>query len=248
MSPAPFAAYLDLRGDFGGVEVLSSSPERFLLTDGDRIETRPIKGTRPRGATPVEDARNVEALRASAKDRAEHLMIVDLERNDLGRVACTGSVEVSRFAAVESFATVHHMVSDVRALLREGTTLATLLRATFPGGSITGAPKLRAMEILAEVEAVERGPYTGAIGFFNGGDQIELSIAIRTALAAGGRVLYATGGGIVADSDPDREWDETELKLAALHATLAGAPGAGAAVRGPRDAGWQGTHEVGTKR
>ena len=220
VQPVPWGAFLDL----GGFSLLSNSPECFLVRRGETLLTRPIKGTRPRHGDPRVDAAECAALSVDPKEMAEHLMIVDLERSDLGRVARTGSVEVSRFAAVESFATVHHMVSEVRAVLREGTDLATLLRATFPGGSITGAPKLRAIEILCDVEATERGPYTGAIGFFNGGEEVELSIAIRTALAAGGRVLYSTGGGIVADSDPDREWDETELKLAALRTALAGAP------------------------
>jgi para-aminobenzoate synthetase component 1 len=232
VQPVPWGAFLDL----GGFALLSNSPECFLARRGDAIVTRPIKGTRPRQSDPQEDAAECAALRNDPKEMAEHLMIVDLERNDLGRVARTGSVEVTRFAVVESFATVHHMVSDVKATLREGTDLAALLRATFPGGSITGAPKIRAMEILSEIEAAERGPYTGAIGFFNGGDEVELSIAIRTAVAAGGRVLYSTGGGIVADSDPDREWDETELKLAALHMALAGAPRA-AATAVPRKVG-----------
>jgi len=220
VQPVPWGAFLDL----GGFALLSNSPECFLIRRDAQLLTRPIKGTRPRHSNSHQDAAECTALRADPKEMAEHLMIVDLERSDLGRVARTGSVEVSRFAAVESFATVHHMVSEVRARLREGTGLAGLLRATFPGGSITGAPKIRAIEILLEVEDFERGPYTGAIGFFNGGDEFELSIAIRTALVAGGRVLYSTGGGIVADSDPDREWDETELKLAALRTTLAGAP------------------------
>ena len=220
VQPVPWGAFLD----FGGFALLSNSPECFLERHGDVVVTRPIKGTRGRGGDTPSDAAERAALRSDPKEMAEHLMIVDLERNDLGRVARTGSVEVTWLATVESFATVHHMVSEVRALLREGTSLGALLRATFPGGSITGAPKLRAMEILAEVEATERGPYTGAVGFFNGADEIEMSIAIRTAVASNGRVLYSTGGGIVADSDPDREWDETELKLAALRTALAAAP------------------------
>jgi anthranilate/para-aminobenzoate synthase component I len=217
VQPVPWGAFLD----FGGFALLSNSPECFLSRSGDRIATRPIKGTRPRRADAVLDAAEVEALRADPKEKAEHLMIVDLERSDLGRVARTGSVAVSSFGAVESFATVHHMVSEVSATLKEGTGLAPLLRATFPGGSITGAPKLRAMEILAGVEDGERGPYCGAIGFFHGARKVELSIAIRTAVASGGRALYSTGGGIVADSDPGREWDETELKVEALRRALA---------------------------
>lgn len=220
VQPVPWGAFLD----FGGFALLSNSPECFLERRGPRVLTRPIKGTRPRRRDAEADRAEYDALLADPKERAEHLMIVDLERNDLGRVARTGSVEVADFAAVESYATVHHLVSEVRAELREGTGLSALLRATFPGGSITGAPKIRAMEILAEVEAATRGPYTGSIGFFNGGDQVELSIAIRTAVMSRGRAMYSTGGGIVADSDPDREWDETELKLDAFRRAIEARP------------------------
>jgi len=212
VQPVPWGAFLD----YGGFALLSNSPECFLSRRGDDVETRPIKGTRPRHNNTADDASARNDLQSDPKELAEHLMTVDLERNDLGRVARTGSVQVNHLANVESYATVHHMVTDVHAKLRPDTGLASLLRATFPGGSITGAPKIRAMEILREVEAAERGPYTGAIGCFNGGDQLELSIAIRTAVASGDRLVYSTGGGIVADSDPDREWVETEVKLAAL--------------------------------
>jgi para-aminobenzoate synthetase component 1 len=221
VQPVPWGAYLD----FGGFALLSNSPECFLVRSGSSLLTQPIKGTRPRRSDAREDAAIAYELRTDSKETAEHLMIVDLERNDLGRIAKTGSVEVTRYAEVESFATLHHLVSDVRAEAREGTGLAELLRATFPGGSITGAPKIRAMEILAEVEPEPRGPYTGAIGFFNGGDELELSIAIRTAVAAGGRLLCQAGGGIVADSDCDREWNETELKLSAFERALREAVG-----------------------
>jgi aminodeoxychorismate synthase component I len=220
VQPVPWGAFLD----FGGFALLSNSPECFLVRDGASLLTQPIKGTRPRRSDPREDAALAYDLRTDAKETAEHLMIVDLERNDLGRVARTGSVDVPRYAEVESFATLHHLVSDVVAQTRDGIGLAALLRATFPGGSITGAPKIRAMEILAEVEDHPRGPYTGAIGFFNGSEKLELSIAIRTAIAADGRLLCQAGGGIVADSDPDREWKETELKLAALRRALDTAP------------------------
>ncbi len=227
VQPVPWGAFLD----FGGFALLSNSPECFLERRGRRIVTRPIKGTRPRRGDPAEDASERDSIAADPKEMAEHLMIVDLERNDLGRVAETGSVEVRRFATVESFATVHHMVSEIGATLREPTGLAALLRATFPGGSITGAPKIRAMEILEEVEGTDRGPYTGAIGWFDGGERLDLAIAIRTAIVAKGRALYSSGGGIVADSDVDREWDETELKREALRRALAGAaPGRPAAA------------------
>lgn len=214
--PVPHGAFLDC----GGFELLSNSPETFLIRDGDRIVTRPIKGTRPRGRDSGSDERLRSELVADSKEGAEHLMIVDLERNDLGRIARTASVAVTRFAEVESFATVHHLVSEVGAELHADVDLADVLRATFPGGSITGAPKIRAMELLAEVEENRRGPYCGAIGFFNGSRRFELSIAIRTAVTCRGRALYSTGGGIVADSDCEREWEETETKTAAFRACL----------------------------
>ncbi|HEY2776073.1 MAG TPA: aminodeoxychorismate synthase component I [Candidatus Binatia bacterium] len=223
VQPVPWGAFLG----FGGFSLLSNSPECFLERDGDAIATRPIKGTRARRGEPAADAAERASLASDPKEMAEHLMIVDLERSDLGRVATTGSVRVTRYGAVESFATVHHMASDVEATLRHGIGLAALLRATFPGGSITGAPKLRAMEILAEVEDGERGPYTGAIGCFNGSDRLSLSIAIRTAVTAGNQLLYAAGGGIVADSDAEREWEETEIKIGALRAALAAGGRAG---------------------
>ena len=234
VSPAPFAAYLDLRGDFGGVEVLSSSPERFLLADGDRLETRPIKGTRPRGATPDEDARLADALRASAKDRAEHLMIVDLERNDLGRIAATGSVRVPEFAALESYAQVHHLTSTVEARRAPDVGLEALLRATFPGGSVTGAPKIRALEIIDELEPTVRGVYTGAIGYVSAHGRLDLSIAIRTITLADGVAHLHVGGAIVYDSSPEAEYAETMDKARgmarALGVALPDEVGAGALV------------------
>lgn len=217
VQPVPWGAFLDL----GGFALLSNSPECFLEKRGDCLRTRPIKGTRPRRTDPRADDAEAAALLGDAKENAEHVMIVDLERSDLGRVAVTGSVRVSLLGSVERYATVHHMESEVVATMRPGLGLADVLRATFPGGSITGAPKIRAMEILAEVEDDERGPYTGAIGFFDGERHADLSIAIRTALWSGGRMLYATGGGIVADSEAGREWDETELKVDALRRSLA---------------------------
>ena len=223
VSPASFAAYLDFR-HAGGVEVLSSSPERFLLADGRDLETRPIKGTRPRGVTPADDLALADALRGSKKDRAEHLMIVDLERNDLGRVATPGSVRVPAFAALESFAQVHHLTSTVTARRREGVGLETLLCATFPGGSITGAPKIRAMEIIDELEPTVRGVYTGAIGYVSAHGRLDLNIAIRTITLADGVAHVHVGGAIVHDSDPEAEYAETLAKARgmarALGATL----------------------------
>ncbi|MSQ31418.1 MAG: aminodeoxychorismate synthase component I [Dehalococcoidia bacterium] len=208
VSPAPFAAYLDQRAS-GGVQVLSSSPERFLLADGDALETRPIKGTRPRGETPAQDAALAAALRGSVKDRAEHLMIVDLERNDLGRVAVAGSVRVPAFAALESYAQVHHLTSTVTGRRRGGVGLEALLRATFPGGSISGAPKIRALEIIDELEPTVRGVYTGAIGYVSAHGRVDLNIAIRTITLADGVAYVHVGGAIVHDSDAEAEYAET---------------------------------------
>jgi para-aminobenzoate synthetase component 1 len=215
--PVPHGAYLDL----GALAILSNSPESFLSIDGDRIETRPIKGTRARGADPAGDRAAVSSLVADPKERAEHLMIVDLERNDLGRVCAVGSVAVAEHARVVSLATLHHLESRVRGRLRARVGTADVLRATFPGGSITGAPKIQAMRIIAEVEPSARGIYTGAIGAFNGGRRTELSIAIRTAVIAGGYVVYGTGGGIVADSRADAEYEETVTKSRAFLDSLA---------------------------
>jgi len=205
-NPAPFAAYLSL-GDEGAV--LSSSPERFLKVAGGHVETRPIKGTRPRGATPAEDQRLAAELLASPKDAAELTMIVDLERNDLGRVCDYGSVVVTEHKALEAYASVFHLVSTVEGRLHEGRDLVDLLKATFPGGSITGAPKVRAMEIIDELEPTQRSVYTGSIGYLGFDDAADLNIAIRTILVRGGRAFAQVGGGIVADSDPAAEYQET---------------------------------------
>lgn len=241
VSPAPFAAYLDFRTPdptpgVTGVEVLSSSPERLLLLDGDRLETRPIKGTRRRGATPVEDARAARALLASAKDAAEHVMIVDLERNDLGRIAEVGSVRVEELAALESFAQVHHLTSTITARRRPDVGLDDTLRAVFPGGSITGAPKIRAIEVIDELEPTVRGVYTGAIGYVSAHGRADLNIAIRTITLAGGEAHLHVGGAIVADSDPAAEYQETLDKARgmarALGVRLPDEPAAGADAAG----------------
>jgi para-aminobenzoate synthetase component I len=211
-NPAPFAAYLDL-GDFA---VASASPERFLrVTRGD-VETRPIKGTRPRGTTPQEDRDRIADLVRSPKDRAENVMIVDLLRNDLGRVCEYGTVRVPRVCQVESFQYVHHLVSEVRGRLAAGKTPLDLLRACFPGGSVTGAPKVRAMEIIAELEPTARGPYCGSLGFVGFDGSMDTSILIRTFTAGRGWVQFPVGGGIVADSDPQREYEETLHKAEGL--------------------------------
>ncbi len=209
-SPAPFAAYLDATGGpGGGVEVLSSSPERLLLVDGERLETRPIKGTRPRGRDDAEDARLATELRASAKDAAEHVMIVDLERNDLGRIAEVGSVAVPHLARLESYSHVHHLTSSVTARRRRGVGLGATLRAMLPGGSISGAPKIRALEIIDELEPTVRGVYTGAIGYFSAHGRSDLNVAIRTITVAGGRAYAHVGGAIVHDSVVEAEYLET---------------------------------------
>ncbi len=211
-APAPFCAYLDA----GDHVVVSNSPERFLRVVGGGVETCPIKGTRPRGRTPEEDRWLAKELLSSAKDRAEHVMIVDLERNDLGRVCRTGSVRVVRLAALRSFPNVHHMASSVQGVLRDPDDLLGLVRATFPGGSITGAPKIRAMEIIETLEPSRRGVYTGAIGYLDARGELDLSIAIRTGIATGSRFSLHVGGGIVADSDPEAELEETRHKAAAF--------------------------------
>ncbi len=232
INPAPFAAFMQ----FGDTAIASASPERFLKLDGGRVETRPIKGTRPRRADPLEDAAMAAELLASAKDRAENVMIVDLLRNDLSRVCREHSVVTPEICALHSFATVHHLVSTVRGELRQGADAVDLLRATFPGGSITGAPKIRAIEIIAELEPTRRGPYCGALAWlgFDGG--MDSAITIRTFAIKGRTATFQAGGGIVADSDPAAEYAETLDKARALIQALAGsddpaASGVGAACR-----------------
>jgi len=215
---APFAAYLD----FPDAIVLSASPERFLRVSGSgQVETRPIKGTRPRGLGPEHDAALGRALTESTKDRAENLMIVDLLRNDLSRVCRPGTVRVPELFALERYATVHHLVSTVVGELNEGIDALGLLRAAFPGGSITGAPKLRAMEIIAELEPSQRGVYCGSIGYWSVTGELDTNIAIRTAVARNGRVYFSAGGGIVADSEPEQEYRETLDKARGLIDALA---------------------------
>ena len=211
-TPAPFAGYLD-GGDF---QLVSASPERFLLVDGDRVETRPIKGTRPRGATPALDDVLAAELSGSAKDRAENVMIVDLLRNDLSRVCRPGTVRATDLLALERHPTVHHLVSTVEGRLNAGAGGVALLRAAFPGGSITGAPKVRAMEIIAELEPAPRGPYCGTMGYLSLAGAMDTSILIRTCVVHGGRLRFSAGGGIVADSDPAAEYAETLDKARAL--------------------------------
>jgi para-aminobenzoate synthetase component 1 len=209
---APFAGYLDI-GEFA---LVSASPERFLRVSDRDVETRPIKGTRPRGTMPEEDLYSMVDLAESPKDRAENVMIVDLLRNDLGRVCEYGSVRVPKVCALETFRYVHHLVSEVRGRLAEGKTPLDLLRACFPGGSVTGAPKVRAMEIIAELEPTARGPYCGSLGYIGFDGTMDTNILIRTFTAGRGWLQFPVGGGIVADSDPDREYDETLDKAKGL--------------------------------
>jgi para-aminobenzoate synthetase component 1 len=217
-NPAPFAAFIR----HGDIAIVSASPERFLKLRDGHVETRPIKGTRPRGRTPIEDQALARELMGSEKDRAENLMIVDLLRNDLSRVCRDRSVEVPVLFGLESFATVHHLVSIVTGELTAGKTAIDLLRAAFPGGSITGAPKIRAMEIIAELEPTRRGPYCGSIGYIGFDGTMDTSIVIRTMAIRGQQLTFQVGGGIVADSDPAAEYDECLTKARALIETLTG--------------------------
>jgi len=219
LNPAPFAAYLELPE----VTVIGSSPERFLRLDRHgRVESRPIKGTRPRGRHAAEDAQLRASLEASEKDRAENLMIVDLVRNDLGRVCSLGSVEVPELMAIEEYAGVFQMVSTVTGRLREENDVFELVRAAFPPGSMTGAPKIAAMQLLRRLEPVRRGIYSGALGYLDARGGADLSVVIRTILLRDGRAHVHTGGGVVADSRPDEEWreglDKARPLLAALEA------------------------------
>lgn len=217
-NPAPYSAFLRL----GDAAIVSSSPELFLQTRGNRVVTRPIKGTRPRGKNAAEDARLAAELMSSAKDAAELAMIVDLERNDLGKVCRYGSVRVAERKSLESYASVHHLVATIEGALRDDCDVTDLLLATFPGGSITGAPKIRSMEIIAELEPTTRGPYTGCIGYIGADGDVDLNIAIRTIIARGDCAFFNVGGGVVADSDPAGEYEETLQKGEKLAEVLRG--------------------------
>jgi len=220
VNPAPFASYLN----FPGVAIVSASPERFLKVKSDLVETRPIKGTRPRGKDSVEDERLAHELVHSAKDHAENVMIVDLERNDLGRVCLYGTVKVTELAILETFPTVFHLTSTVLGRLRRGRSDIDLLKATFPGGSITGAPKVRAMEIIDELEPTKRSVYTGSIGYLGFNEDMDINIVIRTFLIKEGRAYFQVGGGIIYDSHPEGEYMETLDKARALIRALQLAP------------------------
>jgi para-aminobenzoate synthetase len=212
-NPVPFGALLR----FGELSVLSTSPERFLSVSADReVESRPIKGTRPRGTTPAEDERLRRELATSEKDRAENLMIVDLVRNDLSVHAETGSVRVTRIFEVESYATVHQLVSMIRATVAPGISPVRVVRAAFPGGSMTGAPKIRTMELIDELERGPRGVYSGALGYFSLSGAVDLSIVIRTLVVRGDTATFGVGGAIIASSDPAAEFEETAVKATPL--------------------------------
>ncbi len=211
-NPAPYAGI----ATFGDWALISSSPERLVRSRGGVVETRPIAGTRPTAAHPsLEDAQRRDLL-ANPKERAEHIMLIDLERNDLGRVSQSGSVEVTEFMVVESYAHVHHIVSNIRGQLRPDVSPGDLIRALFPGGTITGCPKVRCMEIISALEPVPRGPYTGSMGYLNRDGSCDLNILIRSFVMRGQELSFAAGGGIVADSDPDRELEETRAKAKGL--------------------------------
>jgi para-aminobenzoate synthetase component 1 len=218
-SPVPFLTYADLGG---GRLVLSASPERFLSLRGDRVETRPMKGTSPRGRTPAEDRRLAAALARSEKDRAELAMIVDLSRNDLSRACRAGSVRVATARRLERYATVHQAVGVVVGRLRPDASRADLLRACFPPGSVTGAPKVEAMRVIDDLEGEGRGPYCGAIGWLDEGGDLDLAVAIRTLCVEGARVSYRVGGGVTLLSDPAAEHEETLDKGRSLAAALSG--------------------------
>jgi anthranilate synthase component 1 len=220
-NPAPFAALAQWRG----AAIVSSSPERLLRVEGRRIDTRPIAGTRPRSRRPGDDVAEIKALAAHPKERAEHIMLIDLERNDLGRVCEAGTVRVDELMTIESYAHVHHIVSNVSGVLREGVTPIEAVRAVFPGGTITGVPKFRCMQIIAELEGAGRGAYTGSLGYLDRHGTMDLNILIRTLTLVGTQVEFRAGAGIVADSEPQRELAETRAKarglLAAFEATRA---------------------------
>lgn len=228
LNPSPYMYHLVL----DGVELVGSSPELLVRVVDRTVTVRPIAGTRPRGLTPAEDARMAEELAADEKERAEHVMLVDLGRNDVGRIAEYGSVQVTELMTVERYSHVLHLVSEVQGRLREGLSALDAFRATFPAGTMTGAPKVRAMQIIDELEPECRGPYAGAVGYIAFGDtRMDLAITIRTCVVAGGVANVQAGAGIVADSVPAREWEETENKARAMLTAIGRARAAGSGRR-----------------
>ena len=226
LNPSPYMYHLVL----DGVELVGSSPELLVRVADGRVTVRPIAGTRPRGLTPEEDDYIAAELLADEKERAEHVMLVDLGRNDVGRVARYGTVQVTELMAIERYSHVHHIVSQVEGELSAGASALDVLRATFPAGTMTGAPKVRAMQIIDELEPERRGPYAGAVGYIAAGDRrMDLAITIRTCVIANGEASVQAGAGIVADSVPEREWDETENKARALLTAIGRVRSGGAA-------------------
>ena len=215
-NPAPFAALAQWRG----ATILSSSPERLVRVEGRRVDTRPIAGTRPRSRRPGDDVAEMAALVEHPKERAEHIMLIDLERNDLGRVCEPGTVRVDELMTIESYTHVHHIVSNVSGVLRSDVTPIEALRAVFPGGTITGVPKFRCMQIIAELEGVGRGAYTGSLGYLGRNGTMDLNILIRTMTLMGRQIEFRAGAGIVADSEPQRELGETRAKARGLLAAF----------------------------
>ena len=216
INPSPFAGFLQMEDLY----LISASPERLIRLQGDLLETRPIAGTRPRGKNPIEDREMRMELLSNEKERAEHLMLVDLERNDLGKVCRYGSVRVNELMVTERYSHVMHMVSNIRGELSPGKRSLDVIRAVFPGGTITGVPKVRCMEIIEELEPVVRGPYTGSFGYISFTDELDLNLIIRTFVIKNGRAYIQVGAGIVADSEPEREYKETLYKAEALLRTL----------------------------
>ena len=211
-NPAPFFAL----AEFGEDAIISSSPERLVKVEGNRIDTRPIAGTRPRGTTSDSDRANLDELIDHPKERAEHIMLIDLERNDLGRVCVPGSVKVNELMILESYSHVHHIVSNVMGELRKGITPSDVIRAVFPGGTITGCPKVRCMEIISELEQTDRGPYTGSLGYVNHSGDMDFNILIRTLVKQKNELSFRAGAGIVVDSIPEKELEETRAKAKGL--------------------------------
>jgi para-aminobenzoate synthetase component I len=219
VNPSPFSALLEL----DRFSLVGCSPERLIRLAGRRADTRPIAGTRPRGTNVIDDRRLAEELLTNAKERAEHLMLVDLERNDLGRVCRYGSVETNELMTIERYSHVSHIVSNVSGELRDGVAGVDLIESVFPGGTITGVPKIRCMEIIEQLEPVRRGPYTGSLGYMSWNGDLDLNIIIRTLVMTESCSYLQVGAGIVADSDPRREYEETLLKAQAVIKALGAA-------------------------
>jgi len=212
VNPAPFSGFLK----FSNFTIISSSPERLLKVKDDKLETRPIAGTRPRGSDDKKDAVLTKELLLNEKERAEHLMLVDLERNDMGRVCQPGSVNVTELMCLEQYSHVSHIVSNIEGKLNPNVTIYELIKSLFPGGTITGCPKIRCMEIINELEPASRGPYSGSFGYIGFCRQLDFNILIRTIFIKNGEASFNVGAGIVADSDPDNEYEETLSKAAAM--------------------------------